>query len=754
MAPRIVKLLESKREASQRLDPATWEEAARGVGLDPSAGESLAAQVADEAALTRALAAICRPAMPRLYDQIDQMVRLIQSDAWVDDEIARREEHLRIKTMLLRSEIGEEQWGDRAAVPDGVSAAAWREFLDGHQRVRFQHMLSGGNLRKSITNDQNFIAFLNAYRDGARQELGQPHHIDYRPGGPANREVSQKYGKPYDTVFMRMLSWSPSVQGKGLWEIYIPGSTLKGAFRKRASQVLKTLWGDSARTRAVLDRLFGVQGRRGLVFFSDAYLSDPLDPERAWCSMDGVRMDPATARPLETAKADYLFAYGEQLAFTLRLDLQDLAERDLEAVGVLLHLLQDFQRGDIPLGGEKTSGFGWVQAEVTGLTWLTGAANELHRKLFADRSPAPDGLWQKLELAGEAATAALGAGAPLSPAGLKTAPEPPRAAAGFISHRAYGGHSCILAVEAEVLTPLHIAESGEPSFKASPRHQQSGASPRQQQSGAGLSDGPVHGSDFFSMSPPSAQGRPPVDAPQRVYALPSKSLKGMLRHVYAIASDSQQAGRVLGQLNPAEGLFGWVGQGPNQSLMGRVAFSFGLFAGAELAWFKVPYPYGNWQFTGVQWTQTPGGAARKVTVTKNWRLFPHAPLAPVARQLAAFQPDTPQASYFRAILPGARARFSVRFWNLTEDELRRLVWCVGLEDGLAHKMGRYRYLGFGSLALRILPESHLVDWAARYAGKPEGEWQLPLRAEQWRDPGVISHYRDLWQALDARPVLA
>lgn len=730
MAPRILKLLERRAQPSQSLNLAAWQSVAASLGLDPAAGTpSLTAHLSSEAALTQAVAQLCAPILPQLHEQIDQQIKLLQSDPWVDRELAQREEHLRIKTLLLQGKITPAQWEDRARPPDGVSLAGWQEFLDSHRKVSFQHMLSGPNLRKSITNDQNFIAFLKSYRELTRQELGQPHHIDFRSGGRDRREISRQYGKPYDTVFMRMLAWSPSTQGRGLWEVYIPGSTLKGAFRKRASQVLKTLWGESARTQQVLDRLFGVQGNRGLVLFSDAYLTDPLDPNRAWCSMDGVKMDPRTGQPFETAKADYLFAYGTHLTFQAHLDLQDVGERDLEALSVLLHLLRDFQNGDVPLGGEKTSGFGWVKSSFTGLTWLTGARGAVDEKLFPGQTPTPDGLWQKVELDGPAAAALLQSAAPL-PATQQVAPQPPKAAEGFVSHRAFGGYSGLLSVEAEVLTSVHISESGEPSFKAA------------------LSDGVVYGSDFFSMSPPEATQR----TAQRVYALPSKSLRGLLRHIYSIASDSAVASPDLAHLNPVDSLFGWVGKGPNQSLMGRVAVSFGLFTVAEpdRAWFKVPYPYGHWQFVNGQWTETHGAAARKVTIDKNWRLFPHTPLAPCVTRLADFQPDTAQASYLRAILPGARARFTVRFWNLTESELQRLTWCVVLEDGLAHKLGNHRYLGFGSVRLHILPDSFLTDWAGRYGNKPAAQWQAPFQTDRWLNPKVVLHYGALRQLLDAK----
>jgi len=74
---------------------------------------------------------------------------------------------------------------------------------------------------------------------------------------------------------------------------------------------------------------------------------------------------------------------------------------------------------------------------------------------------------------------------------------------------------------------------------------------------------------------------------------------------------------------------------------------------------------------------------------------------------------------------------------------------VGLEEGLAHKMGSGRYLGFGSLRLRLLPDSFLIDWASRYAGDPEEVWRGVIAPEAWHAPGVIHHYAALKDILDA-----
>ena len=729
MAKRIVKTSKSAAEKVLTLDERIWEEWQEVFGFDEQVKERVTQALGDEAALIEVFREAVQPVLPRLYEQVDQQIKLSQSDAWVDQELETRRAHLKIKQMLLSRQIGEDQWGDRRNPPKGISQTHWQEFLKAHERVSYRHMTAPRNLEKSIVNDQNFIRFLQGYRNKTRQELAQPYNTDYRAGGPGRREISQKYGKPYDTVFMRMLSWAPSREGNGAWEAYIPGSTLKGAFRKRAAQVLKTLWGENRRTQEALDALFGAQGRIGRILFSDAYLMDPNTPQDVWCSMDGVKMDPRTGRPIESAKADYLFAYGQDLVFQCRLDMQDITPEEEAVLGILAHLLNDVQRGDVVVGGAKTDGFGWIEAEIQELTWLSGASQgELTRRLFGEAALQPNGIWYALHLEGEEAARTVSAWSkPIAGAGTVVPAKPQRTAQGFISHRSFGGFSGMLFVGVEVLTPLAVRESGAPSFQTV------------------LEGEPVNGWDFFSLTPPHPEKRPE----NRQYAIPSKSLKGMLRHIYSIVSDSKEPSRSLQKLNPVDHLFGFVGQGPNQALMGRLAFSFGLFEAPEMRWYKVPYPYGDWQYTSGGWQRVPDQGAKISQVDKTWRLFPHTPLAPVVQPQETFAPDTAQAAYFRAVEPGSQARFSLRFWNLEEEELQRLVWSLALEEGLAHKMGQRRYLGFGSLRLRILPESYLIDWSARYAGKPESAWQKPFDPARWHNPKVIYHYRALKDLLHA-----
>ena len=649
--------------------------------------------------------------------QSKQQLDLATSDTWVDAETSIRKDHLQIKQMLQNKQISQDQWGNEKQPPKGIRADVWKEFLTDHNRVKYHHMLNFRNLSKSIANDNNMIDFLKTYREKTRQELSREQHIDFRAGGHSKREISRQYGKPYDKIFMRMLTWAPSSNQEGKWEIYIPGSTIKGAFRKRASQILKTVMGEST-AKNLLETLFGKQGLRGKIFFSDAYLTDPIDEEKAWCSVDCIKMNPQTARPLDNSKRDFLIAYGDHLKFHLKIDIQDVSYQDLEALSVLFHLLNDFQRGDIPVGGDRNNGLGWIKATLSQMTWLTSDLDDITKKLFDNQPLTDHGIWKRITLKGPDVVKALQPFQNIQP--QKDGGKPiPRANAGFISHKAFGGHCGMLSVEAEVLTPLSIRESGEPSYIAN-------------------KDGEIfNGWDFFSLSPPAASHR----KQDKIYAMPSKSIKGMLRHIYAITSDSKTESTDISHLNPTDSLFGYVGAGSNNALAGRLSFSFGRFNQSKLAWFKAPYFYGHLYFEDGKWEKNPEGKAKKTLIDETWRVFPHFPFAHGVEEVQDFDPDDPAYGYFRTVMPGSKARFSIRFWNLLDEELQRLVWCIMLESGLAHKMGNRRYLGFGSIRLKFVAPCYLIDWNKRYIGVPEDDWQKDLAVPN--KPNVIKHYSAL-----------
>jgi CRISPR/Cas system CSM-associated protein Csm3 (group 7 of RAMP superfamily) len=726
-AKRTLDILEKCSASSQDLDINTWKLIANPLGFDDNLFQEIAPLIKDDVALLKKIEKSLGNRYPQLFQQIDRQIKLIQSDAWIDLEISIREEHIMIKEMIGEGKITEWDWNDANTPPKGIKSATWKEFMVAHSRVRYKHMTNRNNLAKSIQNDKNVIAFLNGYRNRTRQELSQPNLTDFRGGGPSGRVISQQFGKPYDTVFMRMLTWKQSENKEG-WEIYIPGSTIKGAFRKRASQILRTLWGEEApKTRYVLERIFGAQGKRGLLLFSDAYLKDPNTPDQVWCSMDGVRMNPTTGKPIEEAKCDYLFAYGQQLLFNMRVDIMDIVEKDQEVLSVLTYLFRDFQEGEISIGGEKTNGFGWVNANLNTVYWQTAQPSELVSKwlnLVLPKEMETDGPWQKATVNQEKIADALTPVIPLK-ADIKATPPPPVNKEGYISHRSFGGHCGILYLEAKVLTALAIKESGEPSFT-----QQIDAEP-------------VNGWEFFSMAPPKTKLR---DSSKK-YAIPSKTLKGMIRHIYTIASDSVGTSANIGTLNDADCLFGWVGHGPNQALMGRLSFDFAFFQDPKLTWYKVPYPYGKWEYINQEWKESSSKKSVTPKKIKDWRIFTHAPLAPCVTQLDEFVPDTVQASYNRAIQPGSTCSFGLRFWNLETEELQRLIWCLVLEDGLAHKCGNAKHLGLGSIQLKLLPESYTIKWDSRYTND---NWKEPVEMSNWLKTDCIKNYNALKDALDAK----
>ncbi|MBF0099416.1 MAG: hypothetical protein HQK77_00765 [Desulfobacterales bacterium] len=725
---RVESLFENKTITGKSINKNNLQSITTSFGLLPDQLQSIESAGVDEAKLKPIISEICKKVLPRLYQGIDRQVKMLQSDLWVDTEITGRREHLQIKEMLLNGKITERDWDNFSKPPASIKETVWRQFKKEHENVRYKFMMNMQNLKKSIQNDKNYIEFLEVFRNQVRQELSQLNNIDFRSGGP-DHEISKKYGKPYDNMFMRMMIWAPSQQKKGEWEIFIPGSTLKGAFRKRASMLLNTIMGDRRRGQFIIDRLFGKQGSTGLLFFSDAYLVNPKDINTKFCSLDGIRMDPATGTPVEEAKADFLFTYGSDLKFAFRLDLQDITEADSDSLAVFGYLLNDFGRGDIPIGSLKTSGFGWVKSSIDNIEWLTLSNRGIHQKFFGKlKSSGQSGLWSQTLIKGQEITTLIQSmqAEKLSQKETEAICPIPRAREGFISHSAFGGYCGHLNVIGEIVTPISICESGEPTFQKK------------------IENSLVKGWDFFSFSAPEANSR----STEKNYAIPSKSLKGMIRHIYAITSNSTKETPDISRLNPTDSLFGWVGKRPNEAIMGRISIDFGKFTDTRLSWYKIPYPYGSWQFKNNQWQQIEKGSVQKIQVNNQWRIFPNVPLAPCVYQLNDdFQPDTPQAAYVHAMLPGVPFTFSIRFWNLEKEELQRLIWCIQLDNSMAHKIGNHRYLGLGTVRFQISPESHLIDWKARYEGRSDKTWQIPITVSEWINPKVLSNLSTLQQLL-------
>ena len=57
-------------------------------------------------------------------------------------------------------------------------------------------------------------------------------------------------------------------------------------------------------------------------------------------------------------------------------------------------------------------------------------------------------------------------------------------------------------------------------------------------------------------------------------------------------------------------------------------------------------------------------------------------------------------------------------------------------------------MGFGSLRLNLLPESHLIDWEKRYSGAEQ--WRKKIEAEKFLSSKFIAHIAQLRKGLNAQ----
>jgi len=244
--------------------------------------------------------------------------------------------------------------------------------------------------------------------------------------------------------------------------------------------------------------------------------------------------------------------------------------------------------------------------------------------------------------------------------------------------------------------------------------------------------------------------------------LQATSLKGMIRAVYeaafpsclplaAAAGWSQKAARGgivkepyhmvlpdsyshtscnrLESLCPACRLFG-ITQGDEVHAQGRLFFSdAALTEGtlepkqtklAELSTPK-PHAYGIYSKAGAAGGPIRG---RKLYIHHDPDLQPKDNSSPRANSISDFAP------------PGRRFTFTVRFVNLTPDELKQLVSCFVLDDAHAHKFGMAKPLGYGSCKITVREEESFVeDGGERYQSWNREEPRFELTdwriAESW-----------------------
>lgn len=250
--------------------------------------------------------------------------------------------------------------------------------------------VSKENFEKAVRNDENTIELFKQYGQSLRDFLNGNQYRDYREM-IKSKNATGYYGKTYDKLPVRLNSLN------GFSQIYIPGSTLKGAFRARAQQIIKTLfpqnlWCNVATSNELQDypcnkecpvcRLFGTtkfkydkppKPLRSRIFFRDAY---PNDNDRIQLyPVDNVPICRLSGKGLN--KSNLLFAYSPETYMETKILIRNIKENEQWILALLGHILKDIYYGDIPIGSGKFCGLGRLHGNIASIkvgchkeTWL------------------------------------------------------------------------------------------------------------------------------------------------------------------------------------------------------------------------------------------------------------------------------------------------------------------------------------------------------------------------------------------------
>lgn len=179
------------------------------------------------------------------------------------------------------------------------------------------------------------------------------------------------------------------------------------------------------------------------------------------------------------------------------------------------------------------------------------------------------------------------------------------------------------------------------------------------------------------------------------------------------------------QLCPACRVFGWVREDDKNSSLqnptayaGRVRFSHGIIKNAEnveddttLAILSTPKP-STTEFYLLTSSGKPDPHVNydAANARLRGRKFYHHHEQP--KEYAADQKSDQNRTVRGALKPGATFTFKIEFENLSSLELGVLIYSLELEEGMYHRLGYAKPLGFGSVKITI-EKIETIDWSKR-----------------------------------------
>ena len=209
-------------------------------------------------------------------------------------------------------------------------------------------------------------------------------HLDITTDGPLLIKSGRTFATGVDMTAVRTLRG-------GKWEVYIPGSSLKGAIRSQSERIARTLssqgccdpFGNHSCSEVLNDfrnqndslpaatayrlscaicKLFGSLSQAGRLSFNDAHTNSRIDHKNLPIR-NNVAINRRTGGAAGTALFDMeVVPTGThfQTSFYLR-------NFELWQLGLLGFVLRDFEEGTIKLGLGKSRGLGQVRANTTKL---------------------------------------------------------------------------------------------------------------------------------------------------------------------------------------------------------------------------------------------------------------------------------------------------------------------------------------------------------------------------------------------------
>jgi CRISPR-associated protein (TIGR03986 family) len=216
----------------------------------------------------------------------------------------------------------------------------------------------------------------------------------------------------------------------------------------------------------------------------------------------------------------------------------------------------------------------------------------------------------------------------------------------------------------------------------------------------------------------------PVSLPRLPYQHPRQKLLPKHMHPALIQTD----------LTPADRVFGWV-QGHNQegAYRGRIQFSFGAFdeeklkvleSEVQLAILSTPKPTTtrfylidkSWQ--AKERDDKSAGYDNLNNRIRGRKIYRHFQPSQINKKNYQSKPEDKSdqnRTVHDVVAPSSEFEFSIQFLNFHPIELGALLWSIELEEGMHHRLGMAKPLGFGSLQIKLKKSGlKFLDTQKRY----------------------------------------